>query len=58
LSESRIFWSSFSRRTMGKKKRNLTPEELDRVRQLIDEARRDLRRVIELLESKLGGKAA
>ena len=43
---------------MGKKKRNLTPEELDRVRQLIDEARRDLRRVIELLESKLGGKAA
>jgi len=43
---------------MGKKKRNLTPEELDRVRRLVHEARRDLRKIIELLESKLGGKAA
>jgi hypothetical protein len=43
---------------MGKKKRNLTPEEIDRVRQLIDEARRDLRAIIELLETKLGGKPA
>jgi hypothetical protein len=43
---------------MGKKKRNLTPEEIDRVRQLVEEARRDLRQIIELLEAKLGGKPA
>ncbi len=39
---------------MAKRKRNLTPEELDRVRVLLDEVRRDLRTVIELLQAKLG----
>ncbi len=39
---------------MAKRKRNLTPEELDRVRALLNEVRRDLRTVIELLQSKLG----
>ena len=43
---------------MGKKKRNLTPDEIDRVRQLVVGARRDLRQIIELLEAKLGGKPA
>ena len=39
---------------MAKRKRKLTPEELDRVRALLNEVRRDLRAVIELLQSKLG----
>ena len=39
---------------MAKRKRNLTPEELDRVQALLNEVRRDLRTVIELLQSKLG----
>jgi hypothetical protein len=39
---------------MAKRKRNLTPEELDRVRMLLDEVRRDLRTVIQLLQAKLG----
>ena len=39
---------------MAKRKRNLTPEELARVRALLDEVRRDLRAVIELLHAKLG----
>ncbi len=39
---------------MAKRKRNLTPEELDRVRVLLDEVRRDLRTVIELLQARLG----
>ena len=43
---------------MAKRKRNLTPEELDRVRVLLDEVRRDLRTVIELLRAKLGERPA
>ncbi len=43
---------------MAKGKRNLTPEELDRVRALLDDVRRDLRSVIELLQSKLGERPA
>jgi hypothetical protein len=39
---------------MAKRKRNLTPEELDRVRALLDEVRRDIRAAIELLQAKLG----
>ncbi len=39
---------------MAKGKRNLTPEEVDRVRVLLDEVRRDIRAVIELLQAKLG----
>jgi hypothetical protein len=36
---------------MAKRKRNLTPEELDRVRALLDEVRRDIRAAIELLQA-------
>jgi hypothetical protein len=43
---------------MAKNKRNLTPEELERVRALLDEVRRDLRAVIELLRAKLGERPA
>lgn len=40
------------------KKKDLTPDELEKIRALLDDVRRDLRGVIELLQAKLGEKPA
>jgi hypothetical protein len=43
---------------MAKRKKNLTPEELERVRALVEDVRRDVRAIIELLQAKLGERPA
>jgi hypothetical protein len=41
-----------------KRKKSLTPEEIDKVREGIAEIRRDLREVLAIIQSKLGQKPA